>query len=299
MIMDDATNTTWAQLGEQETIWAVADALRAWIERYGVPLALYVDWKNLYKRPATPGERLRGESRSQTVWPHVREVKNRGDRRQFRAGEGARGAGSMARIRDRLVKKLRRKEIRSHEHANVYLDYLSEHNQRFARRPPGRRTITVARRALPNWTGVFRSRANARRARTGWCATTTGFFSSRRRVAITRQLRGKCWYAKGGTATSPSSIEAARRAAGRTPHPASRVWRSNGPVGQFRRRPKGSVCRQRITRGERPLAERWRSECPRGPSQRGRCRPSAALNARLFGLRRAALRTRPTNRGIA
>src|SRR5438445_521600 len=50
-LVDDATNTTWA----------VVDALRAWIERYGVPLALYVDWKNLYKRPATPKERLRGE----------------------------------------------------------------------------------------------------------------------------------------------------------------------------------------------------------------------------------------------
>src|SRR5262245_18124013 len=36
-MIDDATNRTWAQLGEQETIWAVADALRAWIERYGVP----------------------------------------------------------------------------------------------------------------------------------------------------------------------------------------------------------------------------------------------------------------------
>lgn len=58
---DDATNTTWAQLGEQETIWAAADALRAWIETYGVPLALYVDWKNLYKRAATPREQLRGE----------------------------------------------------------------------------------------------------------------------------------------------------------------------------------------------------------------------------------------------
>jgi transposase len=34
---DDATNTTLAQLGEQETIWAVADALRAWIKQYGVP----------------------------------------------------------------------------------------------------------------------------------------------------------------------------------------------------------------------------------------------------------------------
>src|SRR6201993_4780618 len=49
-MVDDATNTTWAELGEQETIWAVADTLRAWIERNGVPLGLYVDWKNLYKR---------------------------------------------------------------------------------------------------------------------------------------------------------------------------------------------------------------------------------------------------------
>jgi hypothetical protein len=39
----------------------MADALRTWIERYGVPMALYVDWKNLCKRPANAGERLRGE----------------------------------------------------------------------------------------------------------------------------------------------------------------------------------------------------------------------------------------------
>jgi len=51
-------------VGEQETIWAAADALRAWIERYGVPLALYVDWKNLHKRPATPSKRARWECRS-------------------------------------------------------------------------------------------------------------------------------------------------------------------------------------------------------------------------------------------
>jgi hypothetical protein len=48
-MVDDATNTTWAQLGEQEAIWAVADALRAWMERYGVSMALYVDGKNLYE----------------------------------------------------------------------------------------------------------------------------------------------------------------------------------------------------------------------------------------------------------
>jgi len=31
-LVDDATSTTLARLGEEETIWAAADALRAWIE---------------------------------------------------------------------------------------------------------------------------------------------------------------------------------------------------------------------------------------------------------------------------
>ena len=93
-MVDDASNTTWAQLGEQETIWAAADALRAWMERYGVPLALYVDWKNLYKRPATPGERMRGGRADHAVWAHVQEFGDRADRRQFAASERARGAGA-------------------------------------------------------------------------------------------------------------------------------------------------------------------------------------------------------------
>jgi len=46
-LVDDATITTWPRLGEQEPIWSVVDALRGWMERYGVPLAVDVDWKNL------------------------------------------------------------------------------------------------------------------------------------------------------------------------------------------------------------------------------------------------------------
>jgi len=131
---DDATNTTFAQLGEQETIWAVADALRAWIEQYGVPLALYVDWKNLYKRPATPRELLRGE---EPITQFGRMCAKLGI--AVIAANSAQAKGRIERIhgthQDRLVKKLRRKEICSHEHANVYLqrEYLAEHNQRFAR----------------------------------------------------------------------------------------------------------------------------------------------------------------------
>ncbi|CAN5734103.1 hypothetical protein BH23GEM5_BH23GEM5_29620 [soil metagenome] len=38
-MVDDATGTTLLRLGEQETIWAAVDVLRAWIETYGVPRA--------------------------------------------------------------------------------------------------------------------------------------------------------------------------------------------------------------------------------------------------------------------
>src|SRR5215472_3226156 len=133
-MVDDATNITWAQLGEEETIWAAADALRAWIERYGVPLALYVDWKNLYKRRATPGERLRGE---EPITQFGRMCAKLGI--EIIAANSPQAKGRVERVhgthQDRLVKKLRRRAIGTHEVANVYLEreYLPEHNRRFAR----------------------------------------------------------------------------------------------------------------------------------------------------------------------
>jgi transposase len=133
-LVDDATSTTWAQLGEQETIWAVVDALRAWMERYGVPQAVYVDWKNLYKRAATPKEQLRGEE-PVTQFGHMCAKLGI----EVIAASSPQAKGRVERQhgthQDRLVKKLRRKEIASHEAANVYLEreYLPEHNSRFAR----------------------------------------------------------------------------------------------------------------------------------------------------------------------
>jgi hypothetical protein len=31
-------------------MWAAVASLRAWIERYGIPRALYMDWKNVFQR---------------------------------------------------------------------------------------------------------------------------------------------------------------------------------------------------------------------------------------------------------
>jgi len=133
-LVDDATNTTLARLGEEETIWAAAGALRAWIERYGVPLVLYVDWKNLYQRCATAQERLRGE---EPITQFGRMCAQLGI--EVIAASSPQAKGRVERMhgthQDRLVKKLRRQAIDSHAQANAYLqaEYLLEHNRRFAR----------------------------------------------------------------------------------------------------------------------------------------------------------------------
>jgi len=70
-LVDDATASTLGRLGGQETIWAAAGVLRRWIEKYGVPVALYTDWKNVYVREATEKELLRGEVAGDAIWSDV------------------------------------------------------------------------------------------------------------------------------------------------------------------------------------------------------------------------------------
>jgi hypothetical protein len=60
-MVDDATGNGELRMGEQDTIWAAANTLRNWIDKYGVPQALHVDWKNACKREPTSREQLRGE----------------------------------------------------------------------------------------------------------------------------------------------------------------------------------------------------------------------------------------------
>jgi len=129
---DDATSEVELRLGEEETIWAAANTLRAWIEKHGVPQALYVDWKNLYKRAPTQREQLRGE---EPVTQFGRMCEKLGI--EIIAAGSPQAKGRVERNhgthQDRLIKKMRRKKIGTHEQANVYLqqEYLPEHNQRF------------------------------------------------------------------------------------------------------------------------------------------------------------------------
>ncbi|HXY77533.1 MAG TPA: ISNCY family transposase [Candidatus Acidoferrales bacterium] len=135
-MVDDATSKTEARMGKEETIWAAVGVLRAWIGNYGVPRALYTDWKNVYKRKATPGEQLRGEV---GVTQFGRMCQKLGI--QIMAASSPQAKGRVERKhgthQDRLIKKLRRKAIASYAAANQYLqqEYLPQHNRRFAQRP--------------------------------------------------------------------------------------------------------------------------------------------------------------------
>ncbi len=138
-MVDDATSATQARLGKEETIWAAAGVLRGWIRKYGVPRALYTDWKNVYKRKATPGELLRGEVPVTQFGRMCQKLSIR-----IIAASSPQAKGRVERNhgthQDRMIKKLRRKKIDSYAAANQYLEqeYLPEHNRRFAR--PAART---------------------------------------------------------------------------------------------------------------------------------------------------------------
>lgn len=61
-LVDDATGTTLSFMAEEETTEAAMRVLWCWIERYGIPRALYLDRKSVYIaiRPPTREEQLAG-----------------------------------------------------------------------------------------------------------------------------------------------------------------------------------------------------------------------------------------------
>jgi transposase-like protein len=133
-LVDDATSTALFAFSKEETTWSAANLLRAWIERCGVPKALYTDWKNVYVRAATESERLKG---IEPVSQFGRMCARLGIR--IVAANSPQAKGRVERAhgthQDRLVKKLRLAGISDYDAANRFLEasYLADHNRRFAR----------------------------------------------------------------------------------------------------------------------------------------------------------------------
>lgn len=136
-LVDDATGETLTLFAEQETTAAAMAALEAWIRRYGIPRALYLDRKSVYvtDREPTQEEQLSGQPALtqfgracrqlgiQLIEAHSPQAKGRVERRH---GD----------LQERQVRDMRQAGIADIASANAFLPaWLEAFNRKYARAP--------------------------------------------------------------------------------------------------------------------------------------------------------------------
>ena len=135
-MIDDATGRTLGQFTGEETTWGAAEVLQRWIDKYGVPRALYVDAKTVFVSQGTALQLAAGIA---PVTQFGRMCRKLGI--QLIVAKTPEAKGRVERVhgtnQDRLVKKLRRRGITTTAAANHYLlaEYFPAHNARFAVAP--------------------------------------------------------------------------------------------------------------------------------------------------------------------
>jgi hypothetical protein len=177
VMIDDATNFTYAQFFEEETTVAAMTTFGRYVEQHGLPRSLYVDHDSIYEatRAATVDEELAEtgpltqfgramqELEVTLILAHSPQAKGRVERRN-------------AVFQDRLVKALRLAGISDLAAANEYLEatFLPELNRQFNVKPKAKadvyrkvpRTVSLPRvlsfqeqRVVQNdWTVTWRHR---------------------------------------------------------------------------------------------------------------------------------------------
>ncbi len=129
VIIDDATNRTYARLYPAETTQGAFDVFERWGGKYGLPRSVYVDRHGIYRdeeHPEKPTQfgRAMKELGVELILAHSAQAKGRVERRN-------------ALFQDRLVKELRLRNISDMVQANAFLEsrFLPELNRRYAVRP--------------------------------------------------------------------------------------------------------------------------------------------------------------------
>ena len=136
-MVDDATGTALGRLGVEETTRNAYEALRAWIERYGVPAALYADKKSVFypMRESNEQERRQG---SGPLTEFGRACWRLGIAIIYANSPQAKGRVERKNgvLQDRLVKELRLAGIDDIEAANGLLPrFFEDLNRRQAKQP--------------------------------------------------------------------------------------------------------------------------------------------------------------------
>jgi transposase len=138
VMVDDATNRTYARFFEEETTRASFETFDRWAGRNGVPRSLYVDRDSIYRceRTATVAEQVAGQEPQTQFGRAMRALGV-----ELILANSPQAKGRVERrnglLQDRLVKALRLQGINDLVAANIYLEgqFLSELNGRFTVSP--------------------------------------------------------------------------------------------------------------------------------------------------------------------
>lgn len=135
--VDDATGRLLCRFSEEETLASAYGLLRQWIERRGVPEALYVDRRSMYvaSREPTAEEKRAGTG---ALTDFGRACAALGIEIILARSPQAKGRVERMNgvLQDRLVKALRRKGIGGIAEANAFLpSFLAEFERRFSLAP--------------------------------------------------------------------------------------------------------------------------------------------------------------------
>lgn len=132
--IDDATGRGFGRFYGYEGTWPAMDSFRRYIQRYGIPLRVYLDKHTTYKSSGKPSleeelagieplsefERALQELGVEVIHAHSPQAKGRVER-------------FFGTLQDRLVKEMRLRGIGSLEEANLFLEeYWPAFNRRFA-----------------------------------------------------------------------------------------------------------------------------------------------------------------------
>jgi len=161
-----------ANCGSQETTWAAANLLRQWIEQYGIPQALYTDWKNVYVRPASEAEKAGGQAPLTQFGGMCSKLGIR-----IIAASSPQAKGRVERNhgthQDRLIKKLRRQNLCSYRRPITFLgkSICRSTTSATAGQQLRRKIFIVPSRVCVGWRKSSAWKRSVPSAMIGWCAT--------------------------------------------------------------------------------------------------------------------------------
>jgi transposase len=133
-MVDDATSTTQSLFAGEETSFAAMELLWRWIERYGIPRALYTDRKNVYVVDEQTRQRA-ADSGQEALTQFGRACKELGITiiKAYSPEAKGRVERSHGTYQDRLVKELRLAGIETIAASNELLpQFCQQLNQKFA-----------------------------------------------------------------------------------------------------------------------------------------------------------------------